>query len=181
LTMGVNPQGFFLSLSFPFFPGHPPLFIPWNEITVRRTCVLWAKCVELHLGREPAVPLRISERVARRLAPLAGEAWPQALKILTNGTLVSRRRRDWGFGIGTGRCEWITFSPDGDGAFSQAWKIYRSDEGEEEGPHGWSPPHRCDESSTGYSSAGCSPAEPASASPAGENVDLGRGRLSIES
>jgi hypothetical protein len=76
LTMGVNPHGFLLSPSFPFFPGHPSLFIPWNEITVRRTRVLWAKCVELHLGREPAVPLRISESVANRLAALAGEAWP---------------------------------------------------------------------------------------------------------
>jgi hypothetical protein len=80
LTMGVNPLGFFLSLSFSFFPGHPPLFIPWNEITVRRTRVLWAKCVELRLGRELAVPFRISERVTAKLAALAGEAWPQALK-----------------------------------------------------------------------------------------------------
>ena len=51
LTMGVNPEGFFLSVSIPFLLGHPPLFIPWNEITVRRTRVLWAKCVQFHLGR----------------------------------------------------------------------------------------------------------------------------------
>jgi hypothetical protein len=78
LTMGVNPQGLFLSLSFPFFAGHRPLFIPWNDITVRRTHLLWAKCMELHLGREPTIPLRLSERVATRLAALAGMAWPLA-------------------------------------------------------------------------------------------------------
>ena len=77
LTMGVNPEGFFLSVSIPFLLGHPPLFIPWNEITVRRTRVLWAKCVEFHLGREPAIPLRISERLATKLAALAGRAWPK--------------------------------------------------------------------------------------------------------
>jgi hypothetical protein len=77
LTLGVSPQGLFLSLSIPFFPGHPPLFVPWNEITVRRTRVLWAKCVEICLGPEPAIPLRICEQLATRLATLAGEAWPK--------------------------------------------------------------------------------------------------------
>jgi hypothetical protein len=79
LTMGVNPQGFFLSLSIPFLLGHPPLFIPWNEITIRRTRLLWAKCAELHLGRELAIPLRISERLAASMAALAGKAWPREL------------------------------------------------------------------------------------------------------
>jgi hypothetical protein len=82
LTMGVNPQGFFLSLSIPFLPGHPPLFIPWNEITVRRTRLLWAKCAELRLGREPAIPFRISERLAKKLAGLAGEAWPKESEVM---------------------------------------------------------------------------------------------------
>src|SRR6266700_1732294 len=60
----------------------------------------------------------------------------------------------------------------------EAWKIYRSDE--EEGRPGWPPPHRCDESSTGYSSAGCSPAVPASASPAGNDLAVERRAVSIE-
>jgi hypothetical protein len=77
LTIGANPQGLFLSLAFPFFAGHPPLFIPWNDISVRRTRLLWAKRVELHLGREPAIPFRISERLATKLAALADGAWPK--------------------------------------------------------------------------------------------------------
>ena len=77
LTVGVNPQGLFLAVTTPFLPWHPPLFIPWNEVTVRRTHVLWAKCVELRLGPEPAIPLRICERLAKELAALAGEAWPK--------------------------------------------------------------------------------------------------------
>jgi hypothetical protein len=77
LTMGVNSQGLFLSVSIPFLPGHPPLFIPWNEITACRTRVLWTKCVELRLGREPAIPVRLCERLAAKLTALAGEAWPK--------------------------------------------------------------------------------------------------------
>src|SRR5215831_4865347 len=65
-----------------------------------------------------------------------------------------------------------------EGAFSQAWEIYRKDE--EEGRPGWSPPHRYDEFPTGYSSAGCSPAEPASASPAGHHLGVRRRPLSTE-
>jgi hypothetical protein len=37
-----------------------------------------------------------------------------------------------------------------------------------------------DEPPTGYSSAGCSPAEPASASPAGNHLQAARSALSIE-
>jgi hypothetical protein len=51
-------------------------------------------------------------------------------------------------------------------AFSQAWGSYRSHQEEERSSHR-PPARRYDEPPTGYSSAGCSPAEPASASPAG--------------
>jgi putative transposase len=59
-------------------------------------------------------------------------------------------------------------------SFFRHEEIYRSDEGS--GPEGepvetGSPDHRLDESPAGYSSTGCSPAEPASASPAGNDCD----------
>jgi hypothetical protein len=63
-------------------------------------------------------------------------------------------------------------------ALSQAGEIYRSNEGR--GATVSSPPHRCDESPTGYSSAGYSPPEPASGSPAGEHSEGGeRGMSSL--
>jgi hypothetical protein len=54
-------------------------------------------------------------------------------------------------------------------SFFRHREIYRSDvESKEKGsPQPGSPDHRLDESPAGYSSAGCSPAEPASASPTG--------------
>ena len=61
------------------------------------------------------------------------------------------------------------FHPIVRGRFLRQGKIFRNQEGEAGRPPG-RPPHRCDESSTGYSSAGCSPAEPASASPAGSRL-----------
>jgi len=55
-------------------------------------------------------------------------------------------------------------------SFFRHEEIYPCDEGDDgEGaiPQDHAPAHRNDESPAGYSSAGCSPAEPASASPAG--------------
>jgi putative transposase len=57
-------------------------------------------------------------------------------------------------------------------SFFRHEEIYRSDQGsgpEREPVEAGSPDHRLDESPAGYSSAGCSPAEPASASPAGNH------------
>jgi transposase InsO family protein len=59
-------------------------------------------------------------------------------------------------------------------SFFRHEEIYRSDVGsqiEGEPAETGSPDHRLDESPAGYSSAGCSPAEPASASPAEDHSD----------
>lgn len=34
LRVGADPQGLFLAVAFPFRVGHPPLFIPWSDMTV---------------------------------------------------------------------------------------------------------------------------------------------------
>jgi hypothetical protein len=50
--------------------GHPPLRIPWNEIQFGRAKFLWLKFVVLTLGNEENIPMRISERMARKLGIL---------------------------------------------------------------------------------------------------------------
>lgn len=57
----------YLSVIFLFRPGHAPLCIPWNEITFGRTRFMWQKFIVLTLGREEQIPLRITERMARKL------------------------------------------------------------------------------------------------------------------
>lgn len=53
---------------FPVFRfAHPPLRIPWSEISFGRTRRLWRNYVVLTLGSEERVPMRISERMARKL------------------------------------------------------------------------------------------------------------------
>ena len=83
LTVGANPEGFYLAILFPFRPGHPPLFIPWTDISaaVKPSRMfpyrqIGLRFVELRFQRVPEVPLRIMERLGRRLARSADPAWP---------------------------------------------------------------------------------------------------------
>lgn len=60
----------YLSVLVLFRFAHPPLRIPWEEITFSRARRFWRDYVVLTLGREERVPLRISERMARKLGLL---------------------------------------------------------------------------------------------------------------
>jgi len=53
-------------------------------------------------------------------------------------------------------------------SFSRHGEIFPSDGGADDQVH--APAHRLDESPVGYSSAGCTPAEPASASPTRSSI-----------
>jgi hypothetical protein len=60
----------YLTILFFFRVGHPPLRIPWNEIQFSRAKFLWLRFVVLTLGNEEKIPMRISERMARKLGIL---------------------------------------------------------------------------------------------------------------
>jgi hypothetical protein len=70
IRLTAASDALFISILFPFRVGHPPLSIPWNEITFSKTIVLWRRYLVLTLGREEQIPMRISERMARELGVL---------------------------------------------------------------------------------------------------------------
>jgi hypothetical protein len=77
LTVGADPSGLYLSVLFPFRIGHPPLFLPWHEVSVwRRWKVLGLRNVELRLGQEEQLPFQISGNLADRIQAAAGSSWP---------------------------------------------------------------------------------------------------------
>lgn len=77
LEIGANPEGLKLSVFFPFRPGHPPLLIPWSEISVaKRRNLLFIRQVKLLLGREEQIPLVISGGLADLVQTAAGPSWP---------------------------------------------------------------------------------------------------------
>jgi hypothetical protein len=60
----------YLSILFLFRVGHPPLRVPWNEIRIGRDKFLGRPYIVLTLGNEDKIPMRISERMARKLGIL---------------------------------------------------------------------------------------------------------------
>jgi hypothetical protein len=77
LTVGASYEGLYVSILFLFRTGHPPLLIPWKEISACRKRLLGREIVELRLGRELSIPFRIIPRLADRLRAAAGSAWPE--------------------------------------------------------------------------------------------------------
>ncbi len=76
LTLGANPEGLYLASMFLFRFMHPPLFIPWNQIRVRRSKGWIFEYVIFTLGSEAGIPLRLRAGVADDLRRDAGGAWP---------------------------------------------------------------------------------------------------------
>ena len=77
LTVGADPAGLYLAPLFLYRIGHPPLLLPWQEVSVRRRGkVLFTPYVQLQLGREEQIPLTISKRLADRIQSAAGQNWP---------------------------------------------------------------------------------------------------------
>jgi hypothetical protein len=76
LTVGADSEGLYLA-TFPFFPlFHPPLFIPWNEVSMAKKNLLFVSGVRFQLGKVLPIPLWIRERLAERLRGVAGSGHP---------------------------------------------------------------------------------------------------------
>lgn len=67
IRLTAAEDALFPSVFLFFRPGHPPLRIPWNEITVSPARRFFRNWVILTLGSEERIPMRISERMARKL------------------------------------------------------------------------------------------------------------------
>ena len=76
LTVGANARGLYLAVFLLFRMAHPPLFIPWTDISVRLHKGRLTTYVELGFRRAPGVPFRVSERLGRLIAASAGRGWP---------------------------------------------------------------------------------------------------------
>jgi hypothetical protein len=80
LSAGADKNGLYLSVLFPFRIGHPPLFIPWEEITCGKQKILFFKYAVLEFEKAPGVLLMIPEKIVWTLSEESGIA--QAFKGL---------------------------------------------------------------------------------------------------
>jgi hypothetical protein len=76
LTTGVSPRALHLSVLFPFRVGHPPLQIPWEDISASDIRWLLGRGYELRFRLAPHVTIRLSSQLGDALQSEAGLRWP---------------------------------------------------------------------------------------------------------
>ncbi len=76
VTVGANTHGLYCSVPSLFRAGHPPLFIPWSDISVSLDKGFLFTYLGFRLRRAPGIPFRISKSLGQEIARAAGSAWP---------------------------------------------------------------------------------------------------------
>lgn len=74
LILHFNQEGFFIEVNPLFKVGHKPLFIPWSEVSERRTVnLLFAKLEKLSIGRPKvgtiSLPTKVLDSIAKEWQP----------------------------------------------------------------------------------------------------------------
>ncbi|MDB5313005.1 MAG: hypothetical protein JWO38_7207 [Gemmataceae bacterium] len=78
LTVGTNPRGLYLAVFVLFRPGHPPLFVPWAELTARVVRVwIFGSWLDLTFEKYPGVVVRLPRRLGKEIAADANRAWAE--------------------------------------------------------------------------------------------------------
>lgn len=64
LIIDSASDGLYLRMLFVFRPGHPPIFIPWEEIEIKESTGLWIfASVTCEVGKPPVGTLNLAKRV----------------------------------------------------------------------------------------------------------------------
>jgi hypothetical protein len=94
IRMTAAGEALYLSVPFLFRIGHPPLCVPWNEIQFSRTKYFFRPYVVLTIGSQERIPMRISERMARKLGILERVSGSGSVEIEPNFDTLSERFSD---------------------------------------------------------------------------------------
>src|SRR3990172_3408786 len=77
INVGVNLSGLYLSPVFLFRIGHPPLFVPWSDITFKQEKELFVgQVVRLVFSCKSYIPFRIRRTLADKIRRAYGTEWP---------------------------------------------------------------------------------------------------------
>jgi hypothetical protein len=76
LIIGANREGLFISVLFIFRLGHPPLFIPWAEISIKAKEEKFFDRCELTPARCPDIPITISQGLMEKISTGREESAP---------------------------------------------------------------------------------------------------------
>jgi hypothetical protein len=74
LTVGADLNGLYLKT--PILLSHPPLFIPWKDISVSAGKCMWVSVFIFSFSQVPSVRLQLKEGLGREIQMVAGSSWP---------------------------------------------------------------------------------------------------------
>lgn len=77
LTVAADYRGLYLAPFFIFRAGHPPLFIPWGDISIAGREQNFGSWVVFRFARVPSVPFKILGSLAEKMRERAGSTWPK--------------------------------------------------------------------------------------------------------
>ncbi|HJZ54431.1 MAG TPA: hypothetical protein VKE74_05710 [Gemmataceae bacterium] len=77
LTIGTNGEGLYFAVFFLFRPGHPPLFIPWTDVSAEPVKGWVFRYLEFRFAQAPGVVMRVTERLGRLIAADANRSWAE--------------------------------------------------------------------------------------------------------
>jgi len=75
-NVGADSRGLYLFLGVLFRFGHPPIFVPWSDVTVVEKQINRSKMLELRFRKTGDLPVSILPELGARLAKAAGSNWP---------------------------------------------------------------------------------------------------------
>jgi hypothetical protein len=76
LTIGANSEGLYLSILRPFRVGHPPLLVPWREISMHSKRLFFIPHMQFTFHKEPSVSLLVGRALGEKLHAAAGHSAP---------------------------------------------------------------------------------------------------------
>jgi hypothetical protein len=82
--LGADKDGLHMVAQFPIKFGHPPLFIPWKECSVKALTTK-ATPIRILFPSCPNVHLNLSQDAARKLFESSGGAMPMKVAFFTGG------------------------------------------------------------------------------------------------
>lgn len=85
VAIRANPMGLGLSLLWLLRIGHPPLLIPWSDITIRRVrrSRFFPSLVEFRFRLEPSIPVRISNKLSLKIFDSSDKYYPEFRRMST--------------------------------------------------------------------------------------------------
>ena len=93
VTVRVNPLGLGFSVIFLFRIDHPPLLIPWSDITVHRVkrSRFFPSLVELRFRLAPSIPIKVNNKLFSKIQVSSDQYCPDFRNISAPIESPSRR------------------------------------------------------------------------------------------